>query len=197
MHALKNMRQFLFWTWSYRLRSCSCKEQCEVIRTCNIVTFIFQSSWYEAAIRGKDIQCGNPFLFPKPIWKGMVWIATYIMTDPVYVQIAMHISKCALQEQLLREGYLSVVAAYAQKGQSTCHLLYWQWWTDRILWLQILLVHWLYWLHCHKENLRIWIFLWRSQKNSRPVMLCFTLFNTTCKCMNEWQGFFFILDPIT
>lgn len=116
----------------------------------------------------------------------------------MYVQIALPISKCAQQEQLLREGCHSVVDAYEQRSQGTCHLLYWQWWTDHIWWQQILLVHWLYLLYCHKENLRIWIFLWRSQKNSRPVKLCFTLFNkcwhciTTCEFMKEWQLFFYL-----
>lgn len=157
----------------------------------------FGISWHNTATDVNDVQCEsqNQFHFPKPVWKGMVKIATYIVTDLLYVQIAIQIFIYDLQEQIPREG-----AIVCTSKEARCpYLLNWQCFTDHTWWLQTnLLVQYLYvLLYCHKEIL--WMNTSLTFSNTFQACLCrdvvFLFSNkcrhciTTLECMREWQCF--------
>lgn len=129
-------------------------------------------------------------LFPKPIWKGMMRIVTYMVTDPMYVQIAIHISKCALQEQILRERrhYNGRCLLAKRSGHVSFTLLF-------VLDLTYMMTT------LFQSNLRM-ILLWSSQThfNLSCCLLTFlqqllTLYHNLW--MHERMTFSFILDPVT
>lgn len=116
--------------------------------------------WQECTVWGTKSTC---FFLLHPNWKVRVKLATCILvvTDPMNDHHAIQVSKSALQEQLFREGIKASVINAIRIADCT-------WWQ------QILPVHWLKVWQGVLQNW-IWIFLWRSQIYSWPVMLSFYL----------------------
>lgn len=99
----------------------------------------FGISWHNTATDVNDVQCEsqNQFHFPKPVWKGMVKIATYIVTDLLYVQISSNTDLYIWSTRTDSEG--RGYCMYEQRG--TVPLL-----------TQLAVLHWSYMMTTNKSS---------------------------------------------